>query len=120
MLRTMSSWDKSIEGSRAAELRELLCKAAAVSHRANGARFEPEELGDDGLMYGLATTTNARHLAARAINAADLEDVTVCERGKVWWLEVQREDGTAFHLLAPAAAEHEPTAMRVRQFTRDR
>lgn len=107
MLRTMSSWDESIAGSRGATLRELLCKAAAVSHRANGARFEPEQLGDDGLMYGLATTTNARHLAARAVEAADLDGVAVCERGKVWWLEIQRDDGTAvrvyFYKAPPGA-----------------
>lgn len=103
----MGSWDESVGGSRASVLRELLCKAAAVSHRANGARFEPEELGDDGLMYGLATTTNARHLAARAVETADLNGVAVCERGKVWWVEVQRDDSTAvrvFFYKAPPAA----------------
>jgi hypothetical protein len=103
----MSSWDQSVGGSRASALRELLCTAAAVSHRANGSRFEPEELGDDGLMYGLATTTNARHLAARSVEAAELNGVAVCERGKVWWLEVQRDDSSAvrvFFYKAPPSA----------------
>ena len=92
---------------RADALRELLCKAAAVAHRENGARFDPEDLGDEALMYGLGTTINARHLAGRAIEDADLDGVAVCEHGKVWWLEIQREDGTAvrayFYKAPPGA-----------------
>jgi len=107
MLRDVSRWDELIGGSRADALRGLLCKAAAVAHRENGARFDPEDLGDDALMYGLGTTTNARHLAGRAIEDADLDGVAVCEHGKVWWLEIQREDGTAvrayFYKAPPSA-----------------
>jgi hypothetical protein len=107
MLRHVSRWDELVGGSRAGVLRGLLCKAAAVAHRENGARFDPEDLGDDALMYGLGTTTNARHLAGRAIEDADLDGVAVCEHGKVWWLEIQREDGTAvrayFYKAPPTA-----------------
>ncbi|HEY4896490.1 MAG TPA: hypothetical protein VII01_10405 [Solirubrobacteraceae bacterium] len=91
----MSSWDELIGGSRAEVLRGLLCKAAHVAHRENGARFAPEDLGDEALMYGLGTTINARHLAGRSIEDADLDGVAVCEHGRVWWLELQRPDGTA-------------------------
>jgi len=103
----MSGWDELIGGSRAGVLRELLCKAAAVAHRENGARFAPEDLGDEALMYGLGTTINARHLAGRAIEDADLDGVAVCEHGRVWWLEIQRQDGTAvrayFYKAPPSA-----------------
>ncbi len=107
MLRHMSRWDELIGRPRADALRGLLCKAAAVAHRENGARFDPEDLGDDALMYGLGTTTNARHLAERAIEDADLDGVAVCEHSKVSWLEIQREDGTAvrayFYKAPPSA-----------------
>lgn len=107
MLRHMNRWDELIRGSRAGELRELLCKAAAVAHRENGARFAPDDLGDEALLYGLGTTINARHLAGRAIEDADLDGVAVCEHGRVWWLEIQREDGTAvrayFYKAPPSA-----------------
>ncbi len=95
MLSHMNRWDELIRGSRAGVLRELLCNAAAIAHRENGARFAPEDLGDEALMYGLGTTINARHVAGRAIEDADLDGVAVCEHGRVWWLEIQREDGTA-------------------------
>ena len=94
MLRHVN-WDELIGGSRADALRRLLCKAAAVAHSENGARFDPEDLGDEALIYGLCATINARHLAGRAIEDADLDGVAVCEHGRVWWLEIQREDGTA-------------------------
>jgi hypothetical protein len=107
MLRRMSRWDELIGGSRADALRELLCKAAAVAHSENGARFDPEDLGDEALIYGLSTTINARHLAGRFVEDADLEGVTLCEHGRVWWLEIQRPDGTAvrayFYKAPPSA-----------------
>jgi hypothetical protein len=92
MLGAVSTWDELIDGFRAQALREILCDAAAVAHRENGARFEPETLGDEALMYGLGTTINARHLAGRAIEDANLDGVAVCEHGRVWWLEIRRAD----------------------------
>lgn len=91
----MSRWDELIGEPRATLLRMMLCEAAAIAHTENAARFDPEELGDDALWYGLSTTTSARHIATRLIEDADVEGVAVCVRGRVWWLEVQRDDGTA-------------------------
>jgi hypothetical protein len=90
----VSNWDELIGGARARVLRELLCKAAIVSHRSNGARFN-KDLGDEALLYGLNATFNARHLARRYIEEAALDGVAVGEQGRVWWLEIQREDGSA-------------------------
>lgn len=107
MLRQVSSWDELVGGTRAEVLRGLLCKAAYIAHRENGARFAPEDLGDEALIYGLGTTINARHVAGRSIEEADLNGVAVCERGRVWWLEIQRPDGTAvcayFYKAPPSA-----------------
>lgn len=78
----------------------MLCAAATVAHTENAARFDPDELGDDALIYGLATTVNARYIAARAVEEhAQLGNVTVCERGRAWWLEVQRPDLAALRLF---------------------
>jgi hypothetical protein len=107
MLRSMSRWDELITGPRADALRALLCKAAEIAHTENGARFDPDDLGDDALIYGLCTTHNARHLASRLVEDAALEGVVVCERGRVWWLEIQRDDGMAvrvyFYKAPPGA-----------------
>jgi len=97
MLRHMSSWDELIGEARAGALRGLLCNAAMTSHRANGARFD-KDLGDEALLYGLNATFNARHLARRFIEEAALEGVAVGEQGRVWWLEIQREGGSAVHV----------------------
>lgn len=91
----MNRWNELITGPRADALRALLCQAATIAHTENGARFDPDDLGDDALIYGLCTTHNARHLAARFVEDADLDGVAVCERGRVWWLEIQRDDGAA-------------------------
>jgi hypothetical protein len=95
MLRRMNRWDELITGPRADALRALLCDAAAIAHTENGSRHDPEDLGDDALIYGICTTHNARHVAARSVEDSDLEDVAVCERGRVWWLEIQRPEGAA-------------------------
>jgi hypothetical protein len=106
MLPDMSNWDELIGGARAGVLRELLCKAAMTSHRSNGARFN-KELGDEALLYGLNATFNARYLARRYIEEAALDGVAVGEQGRVWWLEIQREDGSAvrvyFYKASPRA-----------------
>lgn len=91
----MSRWDQLIGESRATLLRMMLCEAAAIAHTENAARFDPEELGDDALWYGISTTASARHIATRFIEDADVEGVAVCVRGRVWWLEVQRDNGAA-------------------------
>jgi hypothetical protein len=104
----MNSWSSLIQGPEGAALRDVLCEAAAVAHTENAARFDPDELGDDALIYGLATTINARFIAARAVEEHDeLGNVTVCERGRAWWLEVQRPGLAALRLFfykAPPAA----------------
>jgi len=87
----MNSWSSLIPGPEGDVLRQVLCEAAAVAHTENAARFDPDELGDDALIYGLSTTVNARYIAARAVEEhAELGNVAVCERGRAWWLEVQR------------------------------
>jgi len=116
MLRRMNRWDELIGGSRAETVRALLCKAATVAHTENGARFDPDDLGDDALIYGLCTTTNARHLAGRYIEEAGLDGVAVCERGKVWWLEIQLQDGTAVRVYFYKAP---PTARTVHDLRLD-
>lgn len=107
MLRRMNRWNDLIIGPRADELRALLCDAAAIAHTENGARHDPEDLGDDALIYGICTTHNARHVAARFVEDSDLEDVAVCENGRVWWLEIQRREGAAvrvyFYKAPPGA-----------------
>jgi hypothetical protein len=95
MLPRMNRWDELITGPRADALRALLCNAAAIAHTENGTRHDPEDLGDDALIYGICTTHNARHVAARFVEDSDLQDVAVCERGRVWWLEIQRPEGAA-------------------------
>lgn len=90
MLLHMNDWNQLVPGARGEALRASLCKAAAVAHTENAARFDSDDLGDDALIYGLCTTHNARHVAGQFIEGAALEGVSVCERGRVWWLEVQR------------------------------
>lgn len=106
MLHRMNRWDE-LTGPIAQRLREILHEAANVAHTENGLRFDPEELGDDALIYGLSTTKNARYLAAQGVDDAGLEDVHVCERGRIWWLEVQRGGRPAvrvyFYKAPPAA-----------------
>lgn len=88
----MSRWDDLIADERAAVLRSVMHEAAAFSHAENAARFDAEVLGDDPLIYGLMATNTARFRAGRLLEAAPLAGVTVCERGRVWWLEIQRGD----------------------------
>lgn len=96
----MNSWSSLIPGPEGEALRRVLCEAATVAHTENAARFDPDELGDDALIYGLSTTVNARHIAARAVEEHDeLGQVTVCERGRAWWLEVQRPRLAALRLF---------------------
>lgn len=103
----MNRWDELV-GARCAEvLRALLCKAATIAHAENGARYDAEDLGDDALIYGICTTYNARHIAGCLVEESDLSDVAVCERGRVWWLEIQRPRGSAvrvyFYKAPPGA-----------------
>lgn len=98
MLLAMNRWDDLISTPRAAELRKLLCEAAAAAHTENGERFAPEDLGDDARIYGICTSNSARFLAARAIEEADLDGVIVRERGLVWWLEVDRGTDAPVHV----------------------
>lgn len=91
----MSRWDDLIGEPRATLLRMMLCEAATIAHTENAARFDPDELGDDALWYGISTTASARHIATRLIEDAGVEGVAVCVRGRVWWLEVQRDNGAA-------------------------
>jgi hypothetical protein len=93
MLTAMSRWSELVPGMRGQILRTLMCDAAAIAHTENGARFAPDDLGDDALIYGLCTTNSARYVAGRRVEEAQLEGVWVCERGRVWWLEIQREAG---------------------------
>jgi hypothetical protein len=69
-------------------------------------RFD-KDLGDEALLYGLNATFNARYLARRFIEEAALDGVAVGERGRVWWLEIQREGGCAvrvyFYKASPSA-----------------
>jgi hypothetical protein len=120
MLQHMNRWDELIGGFRADARRELLCRAAAVAHAENGTRFEPEDLGDEALIYGLSTTINARHLAGRSVEEAELEGVAVCEHGRVWWLEIQRSDGTAvrvyFYKAPPSARTVHDLCLWARHF----
>lgn len=96
----MNSWGKLIPGPQGEALRRVLCEAAAVAHTENAARFDPDELGDDALIYGLSTTVNARHIAGRHVEEhAELDRVAVCERGRAWWLEVQRPGLAAMRLF---------------------
>jgi hypothetical protein len=106
MLHTMSRWEELIGRARADTLRARLCEAAATAHRRNGERFDPN-LGDEALLYGLNTTFNARHVARQLIEEAKLDGVAVGEQGRIWWLEIQREDGSAvcvyFYKARPGA-----------------
>jgi len=103
----MNRWNELITEPRADALRALLCEAATVAHAENGERFAPDDLGDDGRIYGICTSNTARFLAARAVEDGDLDGVTVCERGMVWWLEIER-DGAAvrvyFYKAPPGAS----------------
>jgi hypothetical protein len=98
MLSAMNRWDDLINTPRAAQLRKLLCQAAAMAHTENGERFAPEDLGDDARIYGICTSNSARFLAAHAIEEADLDGVIVRERGLVWWLEVDRGTDPPVHV----------------------
>jgi hypothetical protein len=96
----MNSWSRLIPEPQGEALRRLLCEAAAIAHTENAARFDADELGDDALIYGLSTTINARHIAGRNVEEHDeLDHVAVCERGRAWWLEVQRPGLAAVRLF---------------------
>lgn len=105
----MNRWDDLVGEPLAGVLRQILTKAASIAHTENGARFDPDDLGDDALIYGLCTTNSARHVASRLVEDEGIEGVAVCERGRVWWLEVQRGDETAvrvFFYKAPPGAHN--------------
>lgn len=96
--RSMSRWNELIADERATVLRNLLHDAAAFAHAENAARFDAEVLGDDALIYGLMATSTARYHASRLVEAAEIDGVAVCERGRIWWLEVQRDDAAALRI----------------------
>lgn len=104
----MNRWDELITAPHAATLKTLLCQAAAAAHIENAERFAPDDLGDDARTYGICTSNSARFLAGRAIEDADLDGVTVCERGMIWWLEIDRgENATVrvyFYKAPPGAS----------------
>jgi hypothetical protein len=106
-LSAMNRWDDLIKTPRAAQLRQLLSRAARTAHVENGERFAPEDLGDDARIYGIATSNSARFLAGRAIEHAQLDGVVVHERGLVWWLEIGRSElapiRVYFYKAPPAA-----------------
>lgn len=109
----MTRWEATIGAIRAKRLADILREAALIAHRENGLRFDAEDLGDDPLIYGLCTTVNARHVAATMVEAAeDLVGVSVHEKGRVWWLEVEAGTGRAVRLYFYKAP---PGASRVDQ-----
>ncbi len=85
----MSRWEQLI-GEHADVLRDVFCRAAATAHTENGDRLAPEDLGDDARIYGILTSNSARFLAAQDLAARELVGVAVCERGLVWWVEIDR------------------------------
>lgn len=85
----MTRWDQLI-GEHAGALRDVFCRAAATAHTENGDRFAPDDLGDDARIYGITTSNSARFLAGQDLESRALTGVTVCERGLVWWVEIDR------------------------------
>jgi hypothetical protein len=85
----MTRWEQLI-GEHATVLRDVFCRAAATAHTENGDRFAPDDLGDDARIYGITTSNSARFLAAQDLAALGLAGVAVCERGLVWWVEIDR------------------------------
>lgn len=85
----MDRWEQLI-GEHAGVLRDVFCRAAATAHTENGDRFAPDDLGDDARIYGITTSNTARFLAAQDLEARQLGGVAVCERGLVWWVEIDR------------------------------
>jgi len=85
----MTRWEQLI-GEHASVLRGVFCRAAATAHTENGDRFAPDDLGDDARIYGITTSNSARFLARQDLERRALTGVTVCERGLVWWVEIDR------------------------------
>jgi hypothetical protein len=103
----MNRWNELITSPRAGALRILLRQAAATAHAENAERFAADDLGDNARTYGICTSNTARFLAGRAIEDAAMEGVTVCERGMLWWLEVERDQNAmvrVYFYKAPPAA----------------
>ncbi|MGO9900590.1 MAG: hypothetical protein ACLP0J_13035 [Solirubrobacteraceae bacterium] len=85
----MTRWDELI-GENASVLRDVFCRAASTAHTENGDRFAPDDLGDDARIYGITTSNSARFLAGQDLESRALNGVAVCERGLVWWVQIDR------------------------------
>ena len=93
----MIRWEQLI-GEHATVLRDVFCRAAATAHTENGDRFAPDDLGEydqlrdleAGRIYGITTSNSARFLASHDLENRALKGVAVCERGLVWWVEIDR------------------------------
>ena len=106
----MTRWDELI-GDHASVLRGVFCRAAAAAHTENGQRLAPEDLGDNARIYGILTSNSARFLAAQELERRALPGVVVCERGLVWWVEIDRSPLAAvqlyFYKAPPGSAQIE-------------
>jgi hypothetical protein len=97
-------WDEVAPSGRTAEVTRALQRAARDAYDDNVLRHSPLDLGDSPLMFGQAITTNARHLAADALEAID--GVEVLDAGRLWSVQLQAdtEQVRVYLYKAPPAA----------------
>lgn len=79
-----------MSGDLAVEVPRALEHATRAAFGDNVQRHSPDDLGDSPLMFGQAVTTNARHLAADAIDP--LPGARVLEHGRLWTVELVQPD----------------------------